>query len=266
MRTKTAPLPVDLLKTKRGIVFSLNLSSSSSASTPRHFIPHENQENIENIHAEQVENSQVDNMQAVKSSDAEILSQAQDHQIKSEMSLDDDDHHDLANSELEIVSFAEKAKVASNPSSPKVASTAASPTNSISSSKRSRTTTSDDLSTSDIATESHHMSKHLKSIRPGYDLEVAVHKVTSTTLLHRMHSQNQKGKYGAPLDPSLWPASMTYVDRSSTDAAFRKKKMATSSQSMFGECNWCGVKKTAQWRKGPTGPRGLCNVTFHDLP
>lgn len=28
-----------------------------------------------------------------------------------------------------------------------------------------------------------------------------------------------------------------------------------------GECQWCKTRKTAQWRKGPTGARGLCNVS-----
>eukprot|EP00842_Homolaphlyctis_polyrhiza_P006109 jgi/Hompol1/649/HPOL_001482-RA len=39
----------------------------------------------------------------------------------------------------------------------------------------------------------------------------------------------------------------------------RKRKVIHSTASP-GECTWCGVRKTAQWRKGPTGPRGLCNA------
>ncbi|KAL2912944.1 hypothetical protein HK105_207510, partial [Polyrhizophydium stewartii] len=42
-------------------------------------------------------------------------------------------------------------------------------------------------------------------------------------------------------------------------AAARKRKITHSAPSP-GECTWCGTRKTAQWRKGPTGPRGLCNA------
>lgn len=39
----------------------------------------------------------------------------------------------------------------------------------------------------------------------------------------------------------------------------RKRNVVHTAVSN-GRCIWCGTRKTAQWRKGPTGPRGLCNV------
>ncbi|KAJ3317908.1 blue light receptor [Boothiomyces sp. JEL0866] len=65
-----------------------------------------------------------------------------------------------------------------------------------------------------------------------YNLSVNVHTITSTSLLNRLQSE-----------PESRP---------------RKRKI-TQSTSQPGECQWCFTKKTAQWRKGPTGARGLCN-------
>lgn len=80
----------------------------------------------------------------------------------------------------------------------------------------------------------------------GYDLELSVHNITSSSLLSRMrpnqHSSPTKEKAG-----------------------FKKRKI-TQNTSQPGECTWCFTRKTAQWRKGtlfanlgPSGPRGLCN-------
>jgi hypothetical protein len=39
----------------------------------------------------------------------------------------------------------------------------------------------------------------------------------------------------------------------------RKRKVLNGTNAS-GECIWCKVKKTAQWRKGPKGARSLCNA------
>ena len=52
--------------------------------------------------------------------------------------------------------------------------------------------------------------------------------------------------------------SADYID--DEKGSIRKRKVIHSTTSP-GECTWCGVKKTAQWRKGPSGSRGLCNVS-----
>lgn len=120
------------------------------------------------------------------------------------------------------------------------------------------------------------------SPKNGYDLSVAVHKVTSTALLYRMHKQKQEGKYKngpVQINPTIWskaslasytngglasslfPSSNPAANKLHTGEgpAYRKRKI-NQSASQAGECNWCGTRKTAQWRKGPTGARGLCNV------
>ncbi|EGF83550.1 expressed protein [Batrachochytrium dendrobatidis JAM81] len=51
--------------------------------------------------------------------------------------------------------------------------------------------------------------------------------------------------------------SADYID--DEKGSIRKRKVIHSTTSP-GECTWCGVKKTAQWRKGPSGSRGLCNA------
>ncbi|KAJ3355782.1 hypothetical protein HDU91_005629 [Kappamyces sp. JEL0680] len=143
-----------------------------------------------------------------------------------------------------------------------------SPTNSLSSqrSKRSRTESSADL------TEAIQDSSSVTSTSAkipglgGYALGVSVHKVTSTRLLSRFHKNSQESKdFAAILHPSLLPpAKETTTAGSGADknahnhvGAYRKKKPTHTAGA--GECNWCGTRKTAQWRKGPTGPRGLCN-------
>ncbi|KAH6564947.1 hypothetical protein BASA60_010079 [Batrachochytrium salamandrivorans] len=50
--------------------------------------------------------------------------------------------------------------------------------------------------------------------------------------------------------------STDYID----EKGISRKRKITHSTSSPGECTWCATRKTAQWRKGPTGPRGLCNA------
>lgn len=84
----------------------------------------------------------------------------------------------------------------------------------------------------------------------SYSLIAAVHQVTSVSLLHRMSRAARKRKH----------------DRSSSSSSdsFEKdkvrKRRVTHVASTAGECIWCHTKKTAQWRKGPGGPRTLCNA------
>jgi hypothetical protein len=77
------------------------------------------------------------------------------------------------------------------------------------------------------------------------ELQVSIHKVTSSALLSRMDKTR--------LDLGIAPL----VERKE----LVKKRKINSTTATAGECTWCGVKKTAQWRKGPTGARGLCNVS-----
>ena len=63
------------------------------------------------------------------------------------------------------------------------------------------------------------------------ELEPVVHHISSSTLLHRIAQSDSP-----------------------------KKKGKISQVSTNGECQWCHAKKTAQWRRGPKGPRSLCNV------
>ena len=134
----------------------------------------------------------------------------------------------------------------------------------------------------DLTTTSTTTSTSTSSPKNGYDLSVAVHKVTSTALHYRMHKQKQEGKYkNSPvqINPTIWskaslasytngglasslfPSSNPAANKLHTGdgPAYRKRKI-NQSASQAGECNWCGTRKTAQWRKGPTGARGLCNV------
>jgi GATA zinc finger len=80
-------------------------------------------------------------------------------------------------------------------------------------------------------------------------LQVSIHKVTSSMLLTRMDKTR--------LDLGIAPL----VERKE----MVKKRKINATTTTAGECTWCGVKKTAQWRKGPTGARGLCNVSFYEI-
>jgi hypothetical protein len=76
----------------------------------------------------------------------------------------------------------------------------------------------------------------------GYDLEAAVHTISSLSLVRRMNYFQRDKKSMSPKKSSI-----------------KKRKPGTTS-SIIGECVWCGVHKTAQWRRGPNGARSLCNV------
>ncbi|KAI8915621.1 hypothetical protein EDD86DRAFT_243622 [Gorgonomyces haynaldii] len=54
-------------------------------------------------------------------------------------------------------------------------------------------------------------------------------------------------------------SSSSHTSNRSTASPTKKRKI-THTASTAGECQWCHTKKTAQWRKGPTGARGLCNA------
>jgi hypothetical protein len=75
----------------------------------------------------------------------------------------------------------------------------------------------------------------------GFELEPAVHTISSLSLVRRMNIFKEKK-----------------VKKSSPIA--QKKRRPGTTSSVIGECVWCGVHKTAQWRRGPNGARSLCNV------
>ncbi|KAI8893431.1 hypothetical protein BC833DRAFT_652911 [Globomyces pollinis-pini] len=80
----------------------------------------------------------------------------------------------------------------------------------------------------------------------SYHLEPAVHNVTCISLVRRMNRMKSHANKTKSLD------------RKNKLPVGRKRKVAQLSATP-GECIWCGTHKTAQWRKGPTGARGLCN-------
>lgn len=83
----------------------------------------------------------------------------------------------------------------------------------------------------------------------GYRLSTTIHAVNSPSLLRRMYAMKKDAKKVGP--HNLVPRQKGPIGR---------KRRVAQLTSTVGECIWCGTHKTAQWRKGPTGPRGLCNV------
>lgn len=257
---KTAPLPVELVKTKRGIVFSFHLSQPqepvTQPATPTTVptSPASSASFLEAAVFEGAENIQDTNeVKRRFGQDTEGAGQGPDPKVLQE--------------KMTALEEMNQDGLDANPSQ-------GSPTNSLSSqrSKRSRTESSADL------TEAIQDSSSVTSTSAkipglgGYALGVSVHKVTSTRLLSRFHKNSQESKdFAAILHPSLLPpAKETTTAGSGADknahnhvGAYRKKKPTHTAGA--GECNWCGTRKTAQWRKGPTGPRGLCNVSVRIL-
>ncbi|KAJ3252896.1 blue light receptor [Boothiomyces macroporosus] len=79
----------------------------------------------------------------------------------------------------------------------------------------------------------------------GYTLQPAVHKINSSSLIKRMNRMNR-----------VINSKAKKIERKPKMGKKRKVAQHTAS---IGECLWCKCHKTAQWRKGPTGARSLCN-------
>lgn len=89
----------------------------------------------------------------------------------------------------------------------------------------------------------------------SYTLKTNIITVTSLSLLRRLNRispSNKQRRYSSSSTDDIAP-----VKEKSTPG--RKRKL-THVASTSGECIWCNTKKTAQWRKGPKGPRSLCNA------
>jgi hypothetical protein len=220
---KTAPIPVDLVKTKRGIIFSLNLSQAveqGTAPTTPATVP-----------TSPASSAAIENSAELEKEEALVAPQ-----------MDPAVGRAVDSRQLSQALF----DLEDGP---------ASPTDSHRS-KRSRYSSQDNVEDGADAISSFSAT--------GYGLEVSVHKITSSRLLSRFQKNSQESKFFASiLHPSLLPKALKEPEKEKGDhiGAYRKQKRIGQTTSTVGECNWCGTKKTAQWRKGPTGARGLCNVS-----
>jgi hypothetical protein len=75
-----------------------------------------------------------------------------------------------------------------------------------------------------------------------FKLQSNVHQITSNSLKQRMFQHTK-------------PLSYLHSIKSQVG---RKRKTSYPPSTQI--CKWCLSNKTAQWRKGPTGPKTLCNA------
>ncbi|KAI8893435.1 hypothetical protein BC833DRAFT_608399 [Globomyces pollinis-pini] len=114
-----------------------------------------------------------------------------------------------------------------------------------------------------------------------YKLNVDILNVTSTSLIHLIDVKQASPICLTPdaTSPSddcslglesivsnqlstLEPTSSVSLNTNSPNKKskpMKRQKVTKNITLSPGQCTWCGTLETAQWRKGPTGARGLCN-------
>ncbi|KAJ3302452.1 blue light receptor [Kappamyces sp. JEL0829] len=90
----------------------------------------------------------------------------------------------------------------------------------------------------------------------GYQLEPAVKTVSSISLMRRMRKRQG---FKRSLSVNSLGSSSTPSQTPKKGVVKNKNRKVSQLSAFVGECVWCGTHKTAQWRRGPTGARGLCN-------
>ena len=109
----------------------------------------------------------------------------------------------------------------------------------------------------------------------GYQLEPAIKTVSCITLMRKINKrlngargrggiggQRRRNSVGSIASSTATGISKKFSQnpsKKSSQSPFKKRKPGQGN-AMFGECIWCGIHKTAQWRRGPIGARSLCNV------
>lgn len=90
-----------------------------------------------------------------------------------------------------------------------------------------------------------------------YSLKPNVHRITVESLLNRLDSGDETTEIGSDRSPPS-PKCEILIPLKRESGVGRKRKLSYSPSA--NHCGWCQSNKTAQWRKGPAGPRTLCNA------